>query len=185
MSGFQAIILSIISIVLGFCFVFLTERFPKLGNDVSLTKLISLIYISPLFIAICLGIPVTLSIKMEISNFSFFIIVIIFGLITSTFAYYFIHDKPVLFNLSERKLTFSFFLFILFLFFSFSFLILSNTLLLEYGKYTNNIYNPKIIRGIFSGFLMVFTYSRGIFSIVCLYLFQTLLTIFRVFLSCK
>jgi len=181
-SGVQAVILLITSIFLGLCFVFLTVCFPKIADDSFITKLMGLICVTP-FLFATLGIPGTLSIKVEMGNLSFSILIIIFGLITSIFAYYFGHNKPDLYDFINRKLTVSFFLFIPFLCFSFGFLVLSNTLLWRFGSQAINIRNPKIFSLLYTGSMSVFLYSRFIFPLACVFLFQPLLGAFRIFLQ--
>jgi hypothetical protein len=172
---------------LGLGTVYLTVHFPKVGNDDFLMKLLSLVSVTPLFFATVGGIPVSVSIKIEINKLSFIIPIIVFALITSVFAIYFGRYKPVLFDLIEHRFTNSFVLVFPFLCFSFVFLVLSNSLLLgiEYF-FINQICSPKAVGRIYMCFMLVFAYSRLMFAlVVCGYLYSPLLAAFRSFLLNK
>ena len=181
-SGFQAMLLAISSVVLGFCFVLLSVYFPEIGSDSFFTRLMALIIVSPLSIAIFIGFPITVSIRMEIGKPSFIIITIIFGLISFLFLYYFVHNKPILFDLIDRKLTVSFILIIPFLCFSFVFLVLSNTVFFGGVNKVIKTSNRKTFKLILNCLFFILVYSRITFLMACTYLLQTLLMSFRCFL---
>jgi len=176
-SGIQAFILVIISILLGMGFVYLTIRFPKIYGDDDLMRLIILIYIFPLLMANFSSIPIILPIKTEIFIFKTFLIIITFilAIISFLFTYYFLRSKPVLFDLINKKFTNSFVFMIPYIFFSFCFVIFSNTLLKL--TYHNNIIILNYV------ILIIINISRTIFSLACILLLQYFLVWFRIYLG--
>jgi hypothetical protein len=165
----QAIQLSFISVVFGLSFVFLITYYPDLANNDFLTHIMIIIIISPLTMAIYVGIPITISYKKEICKLSLTILLVIVGLISSIFFYYYLYEKPILFDSAKIKFTVSFLFIFPFLFFSFYFIVLTNTLLRYFLKYKFN----------FVCSMLVMVYSRGLFLIACVYLLFTILTYIR------
>jgi len=154
-SGQQAIILSIIAIAWCFFYVFLSIRFPKFFDGGFLTQLMWVILIF-LIIFATMGIPGTIFAKIRMGKLSFITLFIIISFITFVLTFYFLQNKPDLYDFAEYKLTSSFFLYIPFLFFSFLFLVFSNAMLWRFGSYSANIRKPKIMQWAYVSIMLVF-----------------------------
>ena len=173
--GSRALFLLILSVILGIGYIYFTTKYPRLKENNGLIGLMTLLYITPLFLTICSSIPITLPIMIDkpVYKLCFSLILFVFGVVSVLFTYYFVYGKPILVDPINHKLTGLFFYIIPFLFSTFGFLLLANTLLKFSFKYK---YGAVIS-------LVLMAFSRGAFFVACIYLLQTLLTIFRLNLS--